>query len=364
MDFVVHEDLKHTPPKTKGRRGVPVIDPKKGFAVSADAAQALIAKGAADARPRQQSVALGMSSNKPGAVTAPSPGTAGHQAAFYPSTGTMVASVPTVRQPMLLIALTLMLSSFNATKAQSVHQTAQLAVPAAIHQMIRKILTTVRRLSVSQVRQIPPVRPARPLLPLAISASPLKQHPQPESAPGTVLTVQQMMSSKRYASTKHSNPGFKIFRCPHISGPLCLESSPAPPGTAIALRCFGLYAKPSTCSTFSSSIRIQPCNYFAPSTFVRPSIIQCFAMRSLSFLTRDGVMDILPRTSFCGIRLALKLIWWNKGGKERRRWLMLRNITRSAQMRRGFLAALYARKPQLMYLLVLSLSFHQSHTCT
>ncbi|CAD6570319.1 MAG: hypothetical protein ASARMPREDX12_003450 [Alectoria sarmentosa] len=96
MDFMTNEDRKQTPPKPKGRRGMPIIDPKKGFAVSADAAKALIAKGAADARPRQRqnSVALKTSTNPSVAVVAPSTGVvAGYQTAFYPTAEIQVNDV-------------------------------------------------------------------------------------------------------------------------------------------------------------------------------------------------------------------------------------------------------------------------------
>lgn len=102
MDFTTNEDRKQTPPKPKGRRGMPVIDPKKGFAVTANAAKALIAQGAADVRPGQDSGALKTSNNESVAVVAPSTGiVAGYQAAFYPSAGTQVASVPTVCRNLL-----------------------------------------------------------------------------------------------------------------------------------------------------------------------------------------------------------------------------------------------------------------------
>lgn len=105
MEFMTNEGRKQSPPKPRGRRGMPVIDPKKGFAVSADAAKALIAKGAADARPRQGSVALRKLTNESVAVAAPSNGVlAGYQATLYPSAGTQVTSVPTVC-PSLLFAI-------------------------------------------------------------------------------------------------------------------------------------------------------------------------------------------------------------------------------------------------------------------
>ena len=97
MDFMTNEERKQTPSKPKGRRGMPVIDPKKGFAVSADAAKALIAKGAADARPIQQTGVLEMATNKSVATIAPSTGVvADYQAAFYPSAGTQATAAPTV----------------------------------------------------------------------------------------------------------------------------------------------------------------------------------------------------------------------------------------------------------------------------
>lgn len=99
---MTNEERKQTPPKPKGRRGMPIIDPKKGFAVSADAAKALIAKGAADARPRQDSIALKTFTNELVAVAAPSSGImAGSRATSYPSAVTQVTSVPTVFRPLL-----------------------------------------------------------------------------------------------------------------------------------------------------------------------------------------------------------------------------------------------------------------------
>ena len=99
MDFTFNEDLKQTPPKSRGRRGMPIIDPKKGFRVSEDAAKALIAKGAADARPRQGSVATKGSTSEPGA---PSTGVmAGYRAALYPGAGTQITPVPTVLRALL-----------------------------------------------------------------------------------------------------------------------------------------------------------------------------------------------------------------------------------------------------------------------
>ena len=76
---------------------MPVIDPKKGFAVSADAARALIAKGAGDARPKQDSGALKATTKEPVAVAAPSnPVVADYRTVFYPNSRAPVTSVPTV----------------------------------------------------------------------------------------------------------------------------------------------------------------------------------------------------------------------------------------------------------------------------
>ena len=97
MDFKTNEDLKQTPPKPKGRRGMPVIDPKKGFVVSAEAARALIAKGAADARPVSQPQVLETTTNKPAVAIAPSMSVVGgYQAASHPFARTQATSVPTV----------------------------------------------------------------------------------------------------------------------------------------------------------------------------------------------------------------------------------------------------------------------------
>lgn len=102
MDFMTNEDRKQSPPKTKGRRGMPVIDPKKGFVVSADAAKALIAKGAIDARPRQGSVAPKMPKNESVAVVAPPTGVvAGSQTGFHHEAGTQITPVPMVCRPPL-----------------------------------------------------------------------------------------------------------------------------------------------------------------------------------------------------------------------------------------------------------------------
>lgn len=99
---MTNEDRNQTPPKPKGRRGMPAIDPKKGFVISADAAQALIAKGAADARPKQGSVALKTSTNEPTAVVAPSTGTvASYQVTSYPSAQNQATSFPMVCRPFL-----------------------------------------------------------------------------------------------------------------------------------------------------------------------------------------------------------------------------------------------------------------------
>ena len=102
MDFKPNQDLKQTPPKPKGRRGMAVIDPRKGFVVSEHAAKALIAKGAADARPATQTEVLDVPMNKPAAVDGPSMGViTGHQAALQPSAGTQATSVPTVCASLL-----------------------------------------------------------------------------------------------------------------------------------------------------------------------------------------------------------------------------------------------------------------------
>ena len=93
MDFRGNGDRKQTPPKPRGRRGMPIIDPKKGLAVSEDAANTLIAKGAADARPRQAPIALNKSTNE--TVTA------NYGATSQPSAGTHVTSVPTVCRSLL-----------------------------------------------------------------------------------------------------------------------------------------------------------------------------------------------------------------------------------------------------------------------
>lgn len=104
IDFMGNEDRKQTPPKPKGRRGMPVVDAKKGFVVSADAARALIAKGAADARPTQRPGALETSINQPAAVITPSTdAVAGSQVAFHPSAETRAISVPAVCRPLLRI---------------------------------------------------------------------------------------------------------------------------------------------------------------------------------------------------------------------------------------------------------------------
>ena len=97
MNFKPNGGLKQTPPKPKGRRGMPVIDPRKGFVVSAHAANALIAKGAADARPSSQTQVLNMPMNKPAAIDAPPLGViTDHQAALHPSAGAQATSVTTV----------------------------------------------------------------------------------------------------------------------------------------------------------------------------------------------------------------------------------------------------------------------------
>lgn len=98
---MTNEDLKQTPPKPKARRGMPVIDPKKGLVVSADAAQALIAQGAADARPKQGPVGLETSISRPVATAAPSIGTVSvSPATSYPRAQTQPTSLSMVCQPV------------------------------------------------------------------------------------------------------------------------------------------------------------------------------------------------------------------------------------------------------------------------
>ena len=196
MDFKKNEDQKQTPPKPKGRRGMPVIDPKKGFPVSEEAAKALIANGATDARPKQSAVVPETSINKSAADIAPSTGViASHQSTSYPSTQTQAASVPTVCKALLQARILLKFSSFSGMKTRSAHQTAQSADQAAIRRMIRKIPATVRKPSVSQSQPIPPLYLVKLLLPPAKSASPLRRRPQPRSAPGSVSTRQQMANN-------------------------------------------------------------------------------------------------------------------------------------------------------------------------
>lgn len=99
MDFRGNGDQKQTPPKPRGRRGMPVIDPKKGLAVSEDAANTLIAKGAADARPRQDPIALNKSTNETAAMSADV--AANHGATSQPSAVTQFTSIPTVCRSLL-----------------------------------------------------------------------------------------------------------------------------------------------------------------------------------------------------------------------------------------------------------------------
>ena len=156
MDFKPNEDLKQTPPKPKGRRGMPVIDPSKGFVVSAHAARALIAKGAADARPLSQTEVLDMHMNKPAAVDAPPMGViTGHQAALHPNAEAQATSVPTVCAFLLRQREILIFPSFKARRTRSVPRTAQSVDLAATRQTIRKIPTTAREPRASQLRPIP-----------------------------------------------------------------------------------------------------------------------------------------------------------------------------------------------------------------
>ena len=99
MDFKGNGDQKQTPPKPRGRRGMPIIDPKKGLAVSEDAANTLIAKGAADARPRPDPITLNKSTNETTAMSADV--AANHGATSQVSAVTQFTSVPTVRRSLL-----------------------------------------------------------------------------------------------------------------------------------------------------------------------------------------------------------------------------------------------------------------------
>ncbi|KAM0803426.1 hypothetical protein BDR22DRAFT_886795 [Usnea florida] len=92
MDFRGNGDQKQTPPKPRARRGMPIIDPKKGLAVSEDAANTLIAKGAADARPRQDPITLNKPTNETAAMSADV--AEKHGATSQPSTVTHFTSVP------------------------------------------------------------------------------------------------------------------------------------------------------------------------------------------------------------------------------------------------------------------------------
>lgn len=86
-------------------------------------------------------------------------------------------------------------------KTRSVHPIARSADQAAIHPMIQKTPTTVRKASASRLLHAPLLHLARRLLPLAKSASQRKRHRQPRSAPGTVSTVQQTMNTRPHIST-------------------------------------------------------------------------------------------------------------------------------------------------------------------
>ena len=99
MDFRGNGDQKQTPPKPRGRRGMPIIDAKKGLVVSEDAANTLIAKGAADARPRQDPMAVNKSTNETASMLA---GVAtNYGATSQPSAVTQVTSVPIVCRSLL-----------------------------------------------------------------------------------------------------------------------------------------------------------------------------------------------------------------------------------------------------------------------
>ena len=78
---------------------MPIIDPKKGLAVSEDAANTLIAKGAADVRPRQNPIALNKPTNETAAMSADV--AANHGATSQTSTVTQFTSVPTVSRSLL-----------------------------------------------------------------------------------------------------------------------------------------------------------------------------------------------------------------------------------------------------------------------
>lgn len=99
MDFRGNGDQKQTPPKPRSRRGMPIIDPKKGLVVSEDAANTLIAKGAADARPRQDPITLNKSTNETATMSADV--AANHGATSQPSAVTQVTSVPIVCRSLL-----------------------------------------------------------------------------------------------------------------------------------------------------------------------------------------------------------------------------------------------------------------------
>ena len=99
MDFRGNGDQKQTPPKPRSRRGMPIIDPKKGLVVSEDAANTLIAKGAADARPRQDPMTLNKSTNETATMSA---GVATiHGATSQSSAVTQVTSVAIVCRSLL-----------------------------------------------------------------------------------------------------------------------------------------------------------------------------------------------------------------------------------------------------------------------
>ena len=95
----------------------------------------------------------------------------------------------------------LMFSRLSGTKTRSVHQIAQSADPAATHQMIRKIQTTVSKPSISKQHLVPQLHLASLLILLVKSASPSKRHRQPRSAHGTLSTLQQTINHKPHIPT-------------------------------------------------------------------------------------------------------------------------------------------------------------------
>ena len=99
MEFRGNGDQKQTPPKPRNRRGMPIIDPKKGIVVSEDAANTLIAKGAADVRPRQDPIILNKPTNETATMSADVAANRG--ATSQPSVVTQFTSVPIVCRSLL-----------------------------------------------------------------------------------------------------------------------------------------------------------------------------------------------------------------------------------------------------------------------